>query len=132
MLGRLRPHLPHRGPEAERAVTDREDGGAHPAALEIPEHRAPALGALPVAVLQGDHFLRPVRPHPDQHERAQPLVLHADREVDAVGPEVDVVAIREIPPVKGLILGGPAFRQPRDGAGRQPGGLRPEQGRQAS
>jgi hypothetical protein len=48
--------------------------------------------------------------------------------VDAVGPAVDVVAIREIPPAKGLILGCPALGQPRDGARRQPGGLRPEQG----
>jgi putative ABC transport system substrate-binding protein len=50
--------------------------------------------------------------------------------VDAVGPEVDVVAVREAPAPKGFILGRPTLGQPCDRAGRQPGRLRPEQGRQ--
>ena len=100
------------------------------AALEIPEHCAPALGALPVAVLQGDHFFAAVRPDSDQHERAQPLVLQADREVDAAGPEVDVVAVGEVSASKRLILGRPALGQAGDGARRQASRLRSQQGRQ--
>src|SRR6266852_7077508 len=68
---------------------------ARTGALEIPDHGAPALGALPVAVLQGDHFLGAVRSDPNEHERTQAFVLQTDREVDAVGPEVDVIPLRE-------------------------------------
>jgi len=68
----LRPHVAHGGPEAEGAVTHRDDGRTHAPALQVAEQSLPALGALAVAVLDRDQLLRPICPHADHHERAEP------------------------------------------------------------
>src|SRR5262245_36980664 len=43
-------------------------------------------------------LLRAVGAGPDHHQRGEPLVLQAHVEVHTVGPDVDVVAVRERPP----------------------------------
>src|SRR5213082_2477721 len=50
----------------------------------------PALGALAKAVLDGQQLLPAAGVGADQHQQALPLVLEPGREVDAVGPEIDV------------------------------------------
>ncbi len=71
LLAGGREDLAQRAQEPERAVADREDRGAHPAAGGIAQQVGPGLGALAVAVGQGDEFLVPVGAHADQHEQAQ-------------------------------------------------------------
>src|SRR5262245_6732781 len=66
--------------------------------------RSSALRALAVAVLDREHFLRPVWPHADHHESAEQVVLQPDVEVDAVDPHVDVVAVGEAPLLEGPVL----------------------------
>src|SRR2546422_86079 len=130
LLCRLWPHVADGGPESQRAIPNGQYRRAQPAPLEIPQQRAPALRALPIAVLEGDHFLGAVRAHTDQDERAQAVLFQPDAEVHAVRPEIDVVAVRQVPAAEGFVLRGPRLRQPEDRARRQAGRVRPEQGRQ--
>src|SRR6202162_2082890 len=46
------PDLARRGPEAQRAVAHRHHRRGHPAPLEVAQQRLPALGTLPVAILE--------------------------------------------------------------------------------
>jgi hypothetical protein len=96
----------------------------------VAEHGLPALGALPVAVLNRDQFFRPAGPHADHHERAEAVILQADVEVNAIDPDVDIVAVGEAALLERAVLGLPLVGQSRDVGGRQPGGIIPEQGRE--
>ena len=80
-------------PEAERPVPDRNPGrdGQAPS-LDLDQKLSPALGALAHAGLEADQFLLAFRRSADQHQDALGLILHPGLEVDAVGPDIDVVA----------------------------------------
>src|SRR5215468_7059338 len=114
LFTRLRPDGADGGPKAEGAVTYGNDRCAQTAALEIAQHRGPAIGALAIAVFDGDQCLRPVGPHADHHERAQAILLEPDAEVPAIDPHVHVVDIVQIPSPPRVVLRLPARRQPRD------------------
>src|SRR2546426_12303038 len=111
-------------------IADGQHRRPQPPPLEIAQHRAPALRALPIAVLEADAFLGAVGAHADQEEGAQALLFHPDREVHAVRPEIDVLAVRQVPAAERLVLRGPRLRQPEDRARRQTRRVRPEQGGQ--
>jgi hypothetical protein len=111
-------------------IPDRQDRGPQAPRREVAQDPPPDLGALPVAVLPGDDLLGPVGAHADEDQGAQPLLLRADPEVDPVSPEGDVVAVGQGAAPEARVRGPPHRRQPLDGAGRQPGGVGPEQGRQ--
>ena len=114
LLARLGPDVAQRLPEAECPVAHGQDRSAHPTVLEAAEHVGPALRALPVAVLDRDQLLRPVRPHADHHQRAQAVLFQADAEVHAIGPDVDVVAVGEIARLERLVVRLPRGGQARD------------------
>jgi hypothetical protein len=57
--------------------------------------RSVGTDADAAVLLQGDDLLRTVGPRSDHHECREPLVLETDAQVDAVDPDVDVVAILE-------------------------------------
>jgi hypothetical protein len=107
-------YLAQRAPEPERAVADREHGGAHPAAGGVAQQIRPGLGRLAVAVGQGDELLAPIGAHADEHQQAQLVLLEADVDVDAVGPQVDVVHARQAPAGERLLLALPGLGQLRD------------------
>src|SRR5712691_8183190 len=90
----------------------------------------PALGAFSIPILHLDHFLGPVRARPHQHQRAEPLFLKPDVEVNPVGPNVHVVTIRQISFPKILVLLLPLCGQPRDGRRRQARCVLPQENRQ--
>ena len=50
--------LARRGPEAQRAVAHRHHRRGHPAPLEVAQQCLPALGALPVAILDREQRSR--------------------------------------------------------------------------
>ena len=127
---RLRPHVPQRRPEAQRPVPNRHRRRAQTTPPQVPQHARPALVALPVAVLQRHQLLRPVRPHPDHHQRAQTVLLKPDVEVNPVDPDVDVVAPRQVAPPERLVLLVPRRCQPRDGRRAQTRRVLPQQRRQ--
>jgi hypothetical protein len=127
LLPRLRPYLAHRRPEPQRAIADGQHRGPQPAALEIAQHRSPALRALAIAVLEGHDFLGAIRPHADQDQRTEPLLLEADGEVNPVRPQVDVVPVRQFPAPERLVLRRPRPGQAPDRAGRQARRFRPQQ-----
>ena len=80
---------------AQGTVPGRQQGGSRqPPGLAIQEQGLPRLLGLPVAVGQGDQFLAAVRCGPQQDQDALPVVLQAEVEVHAVGPDVDVMPTR--------------------------------------
>lgn len=85
----LGEHLGQGPPEAECAVADREDRGSHTAPCAITLQVGPGFGGL--AVADRDQFLGAVREHAHDDEHAGFRRGQADPQVDAVGPDVDVV-----------------------------------------
>src|SRR5262249_51702976 len=69
----------------------------------------------------------PARPPARRPKSPQPLLRQANGEVNPVGPDLHVVAFREVAPPEGLVLRRPGFRPPQDGTGRQARRLRPQQ-----
>lgn len=114
-------HLGQGFPEAQRPVADGKDRGAHAPAGAVAHQVGPRLGGLAVAVLERDQFLGAVGTHADEHEHALLGLLQADFEVDAVGPHVDEVDLREIAVHEGGVVGLPLRRQPGDRGRGEPG-----------
>jgi hypothetical protein len=112
-------HLTHRAPESERAVADREHRRGHAATLGIAQQVGPGFGRFAVAVGQGDEFLAAIGPHADHHQQAQFVLLQADVDVDAVGPQVHVVHLGQIALGVGALLGLPGFGELGDHRRRQ-------------
>ena len=75
---------------------------SRPRALHVQQQLLPRLLALPVAVGDGDQLLLAVGGRPHQDQDALPAPLQADVEVDAVGPDVDVMLARQRPLAPGL------------------------------
>jgi hypothetical protein len=126
------PDLAQRLPEAERPVAGGELGRKREPVLvaQAEQQLAPALGALPPAVLDREQLLPAARVGTDEHQHALPIVFQPRREVDTIGPKVDVAAGGEIAPAPALVLGPPALAPPPNGRGRQARCSRPEQRRQ--
>ena len=82
-----RTRAPRRQPRAR---------GGQPTVAHRAQDLGPALVRFAVAVGLGDQLFGAVRADPDDDEGAQPILLEADVEVDAVDPRVDVVEPREI------------------------------------
>ena len=95
LLARLGPHRADGRPEAQRAVADRDEGRPKSPPLEVAQHAAPTVGALPIAILDRDQLFRAVRPHANHHQRAEPILLEAHPEMHAIDPHVHVVRLRE-------------------------------------
>src|SRR5258708_518914 len=96
-MTRRRERLVEGLPEPERAIANgdlRRDRQA--ARLQIDEQLLPALPALPHARLKADQLLLALRRRPHQHQHAFGLRLHARLQIDAVRPDVDVMARRQI------------------------------------
>jgi hypothetical protein len=101
-------------------VADRQLGRfGHPSLLEIEQQALPRKLAFALPVEDADHLLGPVGKGSHDHQHAGPVVGEAHVEVDAVGPEVDVVPAAEIARVPLLEVGDPALCQTRDVAGRE-------------
>jgi len=93
LVARAGEDLVERLPEAQCTVTHRDlwrDG--QPAPLHIHQQLTPALGTLAHPDLEANQLLLALGRGADQHEHALGLFLHASLQVDAVGPDVDVVA----------------------------------------
>jgi hypothetical protein len=64
--------------------------GRQAAALEIEQNFAPGLRALPVTIGDRQQLLAAQLVGTDDHQDALPVLIQPRREVDAIGPEVDV------------------------------------------
>jgi len=104
-----REDLAQRTPEPQRPVSDREHRGAHPASRGVTQQIRPGLDRLAVAIGQRDELLAAVGPHAEEHQQAQLVLLEADVDVDAVGPQVDVVHPGQVPASERLLLGLPGL-----------------------
>ena len=123
--------LVERLPEAQSTIPDGQfRGNGQATGLEVDQQLAPALRALPHPDMEAEQFLLPFRRRPDDHEDAFGLRFHPGLEVDAVRPDVDVTARREIAALPAVVLLLPTCRQPRDDARRQVRRVLAEKGRQ--
>ena len=116
-------------PEAERAVANGDlgcDGEA--TRFEVDQELAPALRALPDPDMEAEQFFLPLGRGADDDEDALRLGLHTGLKIDAVGPNVDVAAGREIAALPALVFLLPPGREPRDHAWRQVRGVGTEDG----
>jgi hypothetical protein len=75
------------------------------------------LLGLPVAIADGDQLLVAVGGRPHQHQDALPILFQADVEMDAVGPDVDVVLAGQRPLAPGVVFLLPDGLEPGDGVG---------------
>jgi site-specific DNA recombinase len=116
-------------PEAKGAVAGGQfRRGGQAAGLEVDQQLAPALGALADADLKAEQLLLALRGGADQHQHALGLRLHPGLEVNAVCPDIDVMARREVAPLPAGILGLPLVAQPGDDRGREVRGALAQRG----
>src|SRR4051812_13209200 len=129
LLPGLGPDLVQRLPEAQGPIAGGELGTELQPVLvaQAEQELAPALGALAKAVLDGQQLLAAAGVGADQHQQTLPLVLEPWGEMDAVGPEVDVVLGGEIALLPALMLLLPARGQAAHGRRRQAGRLGAEE-----
>lgn len=59
-------------------------------AREVPKHAGPGLCGRAIAVCEGDDLFPNVWEYPDDHQARQAVLLQADVELDAFGPDMDV------------------------------------------
>src|SRR5690606_11274636 len=119
MTGRWKDLL-ERFPETERAVADsnpRHDRKA--TSLQVDEQFAPALRAFAHADLKADKFLLALRRRTDDDQHAGGIVLHARLKINAVGPNIDIVAGRQVPALPADIVTLPLLLQAPDRRWRQ-------------
>jgi hypothetical protein len=96
---------------AVRSRASQQDGAA---AGAVAQQIRPGPGGLTVAASQGDQFLAPVSADPDHHQQAQLVLLQPDAHLDAVGPQVEVVHLRQVPGRERALPGLPLLSQPGD------------------
>ncbi len=91
-------------PDPQVLVGDRERREHEPTVLEIAQELEPTLLALPLAALTGQDDLVAVGERPDDREQRALAVLNARLDVEAVGPPVDDLQIRQVLLLPGLIV----------------------------
>lgn len=103
LFARRRPDLPHRCPEAQRPVGDGKLGIApaspQSAVLQVHDHAGPRLFALADARLHRAQFLGAIGLRAHQHQHADAGIrrfLQANIGVDAVGPDIHVLLVRQV------------------------------------
>jgi hypothetical protein len=129
LLPGLRPDLVQRLPEAERTIAGGELRVEHePVLVAQPEQQlAPALGALSKTILDRQQLLPALGVGADENQDALPIMLEPRREIDAVGPEIDIASGREVTRLPVLVLVLPSGRQASHGRRRQTRRLGAEQ-----
>ena len=86
------------------------------------------MRAFPRTISKSDKLLLAFRGGADNDQNALLFVFEPGLQVNAVSPDIDVVACRQIAPVPSGVLVGPDLLQPRDCRGRKTRCIRPEQG----
>ena len=81
-------------------------------------------------ILERDELLRPVGPHPNHHQGAEPVVFEPDVEVDAVDPHIHVVPVGQVALPERPVVRLPHGGQARDVGGTEAGRVVAEQHRQ--
>ena len=122
--------MPRRGPSRTRArhrhgCLRRDDQAAR---LQIDEQLLPALPAFPHARLKADQPLRAFGRRAHQHQHAFGLWLHPRLQIDAVRPDVDVMARRQIALLPSSIFVLPFALEARDHRWGKVGRFLAEQG----
>jgi hypothetical protein len=112
-----REDVTQRCPQSKRAVTDRHHRRPHATPPQIPQQLGPRLGRLPLAIGDRHSSLVPSTRTPTITAAAQPGLLQPHPEVDAVGPDVHVVTVRQVTATEGLVVGLPRSKQATNSRG---------------
>ena len=124
LFTRVGENIPQGRPEPERAIAGREFRRHREAAfLEPAQQVTPAIGVLSKPVHDRRHVLLTILIRADDHQHTLTIAVQARREVDPVGPDVDVAFALQIALAPGLVFVPPSGLQPRDRRGRQPLGI---------
>src|SRR5690554_3111571 len=119
MTGRWKDLL-ERFPETERAVADsnpRHDRKA--TSLQVDEQFTPALRTFAHDDLEADQFLPTFRRRAYEDQHASGIVLHARLKINAISPDVDIVAGRQVAALPADIVILPLLLQAPDRRWRQ-------------
>src|SRR5690606_687748 len=112
--------LIERFPETERAVADSDPRHDRKAtSLQVDEQFTPALRTFAHADLEADQFLPAFRRRAYEDQHAGGIGLHARLKIDAVGPDVDIVAGRQVAALPADIVTLPILLQAPDRRWRQ-------------
>ena len=105
LLAGFRPDLVEGLPETQGTVAGGEFGVERKAVLvaQPQQELTPALGAFPEAVLDRQQLLAPLRVGADENQDALPILLEPGREVDPVGPDIDVAPGRQVAALPALL-----------------------------
>ena len=127
----LAVNLVQGGPEPHCTITHGKLGRSLQApAFQVQQQLAPALGAFAKAVDQAQNILVAPLIRADNHQHTLTILIETRREVDAVGPEIQIAPRRQVALGPAFIIVPPIRLQPGDGRGRQARRVRPQQGRQ--
>ena len=133
LMLRPREDFVERLPEAHGPVAD-GDLGRHleAAGLDVDQELPPALRALAQADLEADQLLPAFRRGSEDDQHALGLGLHPGLQVDAVRPDADIPAGREIAALPAVVLGLPILLEPANHRRRQVRRVLPQYGGQRS
>src|SRR5690606_38083266 len=134
LLASTRPDLTQRRPEPQRAIRDRKLRLNLQSTLpHIQQQLLPRLFALAITILHRDQFLPAVSRRAHQTKQALTIaggIFKANVEVNAIGPDVNVMLVGQIAFGPLLVFDLPLFGESRDAAGRQSRAVVAEQRRQ--
>src|SRR5690606_4649407 len=105
----------------ERSISNRQLWRAHAAPLQLTQHGAPAFSRFAETILDRDQLLRAIRSSAENHQCAETILFQTNVEVNTIRPDIDVVAIAQVPRAERLVLVHPARQQLADVARRQAG-----------
>jgi hypothetical protein len=117
----LGEHLPKRPPQPQRPVADHDHRRPHATPAKVAQQLGPRIAGLALAVGDRHQLLGAVGAYPHDHQAAQPTLVQADVEVDAIRPAVDVVPVGQAASQERLPFGLPLDGQPADHRRRQAG-----------
>jgi hypothetical protein len=121
LLAGLGDHLPKRPPRPQRPVAHHHHRRPQTTPPQIPQQLGPRIAGLALAVGDRHQLLGAVGAHAHDHQAAQPTLIHADVEVDAVGPAGHAIPVGKAASQERLPFGLPLDGQPGDHRGAQPG-----------
>ena len=94
-------------PKSHGSIADRQFRSVEAAAFEPQQDLAPALGAFPHAVLNGQELLFAARIDADHDQGTEPVICAAQDAVNPVGPDIDPFITAKIGFAPGVVLGRP-------------------------
>ncbi len=121
LLRRLRPYLVGSAPDRQAAVGHEQPRCAQTTIAQVTQQLQPGLGRLAITGLDGQHLLTAVAHGADDDQQGSLVLLQSGLDVDAIGPDVNQLAVVQSALLPGLKLFLPLGPQTANGRSRQGG-----------